>query len=63
MTNAEKIIEKIDRALAGIRAERGGRAESEGVSRAAHVERETRPQAEKERHPDYYNREQGGRSR
>lgn len=55
----------MDRALAGIRAERGGRSETECVSRQAHPERETRPQAEKERFPDYYNRqkEQEGRGR
>jgi hypothetical protein len=56
--------EKIERALAGIRGQSGGRAESECVSRQAHPERETRPQAEKERHPDYYTRQQDkGRSR
>jgi hypothetical protein len=57
--------DKMDRALAGIRAERGGRSETECVSRQAHPERETRPQAEKERFPDYYNRqkEQEGRGR
>jgi len=61
MTNAEKI----DRALAGLRAQGGGRAESEGVSRQAHPERETRSQSEKERFPDYFTRQQqqGGRSR
>lgn len=59
MTNAEKI----DRALAGIRAQSGGRAETECVSRHAHPERETRPQSEKERNPDYYTRQQEGRSR
>lgn len=60
MTDAEKI----DRALAGIRAQSGGRAETETVSRQAHPERETRPQAEKERNPDYYTRQQQeGRSR
>jgi len=59
MTNAEKI----DRALAGIRAQSGGRAETECVSRQAHPERETRPQSEKERNPDYYTRQQEGRSR
>jgi hypothetical protein len=61
MTDAERIR----RALAGIRGESGGRAESEGVSRRTHPERETRPQTEKERHPDYYTRqrEQEGRSR
>ena len=37
----------------GIRAESGGRAENEQVSRHQHPERETRPQAEKERFPDY----------
>ena len=56
--------ERIERALAAIRGESGGRAETEGVSRRAHPERETRPQLEKERHPDYYTRQQdGGRSR
>ncbi len=55
--------EKMDRALAGIRGERGGRAESEPVSRRAHPERETRPQSEKERFPDYYRQQDGGRSR
>jgi hypothetical protein len=57
--------ERIDRALSGIRGESGGRADTEGVSRQAHPQRETRPQSEKERHPDYYNRqrEQEGRSR
>jgi hypothetical protein len=49
--------EKIEKAIAGIRAQNGGRAESEGVSRQQHVQRETRPQSEKEKFPDYYNRE------
>lgn len=31
-------------------------AESEDVSRKQHPQRETRPQAEKERAPDYYQR-------
>jgi hypothetical protein len=51
MTNAEKI----DRALAGIRAERGGRAESEGVSHQQHPQRETRPPSEKQ-HADWFQR-------
>jgi hypothetical protein len=55
--------ERIERAMAGIRGASGGRAETEGVSRQAQPERETRPQAEKERHPDYYTRQEGGRSR
>jgi hypothetical protein len=57
--------DKMDRALAGIRAERGGRAETEGVSRQQQPQRETRPQSEKEAHPDYYNRQkqQEGRGR
>ncbi len=33
-------------------------AESEDVSRAKHPQRETRPQSEKERAPDYYQRSQ-----
>ena len=49
--------ERINRALAAIRGQSGGRAESEGVSRQANPERETRPQAEKEKYPDYYNRQ------
>lgn len=53
----------MDRALAGIRADRGGRSETECVSRQAHPERETRPQAEKEAHKDYYNREREKESR
>jgi hypothetical protein len=57
--------DKMARALAGIRAQSGGRAETECVSRQAHPERETRPQSEKERFPDYYTRqrEQEGRGR
>jgi len=56
--------ERIERALAGIRGQSGGRAETESVSRRSHPERETRPQPEKERHPDYYARQQdAGRSR
>jgi hypothetical protein len=54
MTDAEKI----DRALAGIRAQSGGRAESEYVSKRDLPQRETRPQGEKERSPDWYNRVQ-----
>lgn len=54
MTN----VEKIEKALAGIRSQSGGRAETEIVSRHAHPERETRPQPEKERFPDWYQRVQ-----
>jgi len=49
--------------LAGVRAENGGRAESEGVSRQAHPQRETRSQPEKERFPDYYQKQQKERGR
>lgn len=52
--------DKIDfsKYLSGTRAETGGRAESECVSRQTHPERETRPQSEKERFPDYYQRQE-----
>jgi hypothetical protein len=52
--------ERIDfsKYLAGMRAERGGRAESEGVSWHAHPQRETRSQSEKEQFPDYFQRQQ-----
>ncbi len=62
MTDAEKI----DRALLAIRSQSGGRAESEYVSKREHPQRETRPQYEKERFPDWYQRRgswAGGRER
>jgi hypothetical protein len=50
--------EKMDRALAALRAE------TEGVSRQVHADRETRPQPQKERQADYQSRrvEHEGRS-
>jgi hypothetical protein len=51
------------RYFAGVRAESGGRAESEEVSRHNHPERETRSQPEKERFPDYFQRQQRERGR
>lgn len=50
--------------LAGLRAQSGGRAATEGESKRALPQRETRPQSEKERFPDYFNRavEREGRS-
>ena len=50
--------EKIDRALAGIRGQSGGRSESEKVSQQVQPERETRRQGEKEKHADWYQRVQ-----
>ena len=50
--------EKMDRALAGIRAQSGGGAESEAVSHQNHVERETRSQGEKSKLADWYQRVQ-----
>ena len=57
--------DKIDfsKYLAGGRGESGGRAESEGVSRQARPERETRSQPEKERFPDYFQKQQKERGR
>jgi hypothetical protein len=49
--------------LSGIRAASGGRAESEGVSHQMQPERGTRPQAERERVPDYFERKQRERER
>jgi hypothetical protein len=49
-------VERIDAAMAGIRARSGGRSETEDVSRQNHPERETRPRHEKESHPDFYER-------
>jgi hypothetical protein len=48
----------------GVRAASGGRAETEETSKAMNPSRETRPQSEKERHPDYHQRrvEKEGRS-
>jgi hypothetical protein len=43
--------------LTGMRAESGGRAENEETSRQNHVQRGTRPQSERERYPDYYERQ------
>ncbi|HVP46109.1 MAG TPA: hypothetical protein VMT32_05980 [Bryobacteraceae bacterium] len=50
--------DKMDRALAAIRSQSGGRAESEYVSKQEHPERETRPAPEKERFRDWYSRVQ-----
>jgi hypothetical protein len=49
--------------FAGMRAQTGGRADSEEVSRQMHPERETRPQLEKEHHPDWFERQKRERGR
>jgi hypothetical protein len=61
MANDEKV--DISKYLGGIRVASGGNAESEDVSRHNHPERETRPQLEKELHPDYFQRKQRERGR
>lgn len=53
----------IDKYLNGVRHESGGRAQSECTSRMAWPQRETRPQSEKERFPDYFQRKQKERER
>lgn len=53
----------IARYVQGTRSESGGRSETEGTSWQNQPDRETRPQAEKERHPDYYQRQQRERGR
>ena len=55
MADAEKV--DISKYLAGSRVEAGGRAETEGVSRHNHPERETRPALEKLLYPDYYEKQ------
>ena len=56
--------DKMDQALAGLRAQTGGRAETEEVSKIMSPRRELRPRQEIERHPDSHQRqvEREGRS-
>ena len=58
MENKDKIECSRFLVQVGIRAQTGGRADSEGVSRQAHPECETPPQSEEQRFPDYYQQQE-----
>jgi len=63
METKDKIDASRCLAQVGIRAQTGGRAESEGVSRQAHPVHETLSLNEKEHFPDYYERQESGQDR
>jgi hypothetical protein len=54
---ANEHVVDISKYVAGNRTQNGGRSETETVSHILHPERGTRPQSEKERSPDYYDRQ------
>ena len=60
METKDKIDASRFLAQVGIRAQTGGRAESEGVSRQSHPVHETLFLNEKEHIPDYYERQESG---
>jgi hypothetical protein len=54
----DEALDRVLSKLASVRAQCGGRSETECVSRQHQVERETRPTVERERFRDWYQRVQ-----